>query len=357
MTQPLEGQHHESPLATVARRLHLDRQAEHWLQRIDPTLSLGEVRARVIGIRHETPDVKTFQLTPNGHWKGHRSGQHTLLEVTIDGVRHRRPFTIASPPDADALALTIKRIPGGTVTGFLHDRLSVGDVVGLAQASGDFVFPDPRPTGPLFLTGGAGITPALAMLGELAQRGGLEGATLVHHAREAKGIIARDRLVRWAEAGLELILHTDDEPGPRGFDPDRFIEEVPDFAGRHTWLCGPPPMMDVARSLWALCHASERLHEERFVTTPPVSDGQAVKATLRRSGRQVTLDGRGSLLEQLERVGEKPAHGCRMGICGTCRCAKTSGVTRDRETGALSTEPQPIRLCVSDARSDLELDL
>ena len=100
MTQPLEGQHHESPLATVARRLHLDRQAEHWLQRIDPTLSLGEVRARGIGIRHETPDVKTFQLTPNGHWKGHRSGQHTLLEVTIDGVRHRRPFTIASPPDA-----------------------------------------------------------------------------------------------------------------------------------------------------------------------------------------------------------------------------------------------------------------
>jgi len=346
------------PWSTVARRFLIERQARHWLQRIDPMLSLGEVRARVVGVRNETPDVKTFLLEPNGHWRGHRAGQHTLVEVTIDGVRHRRPFTIASPPEEDVLALTVKRISGGTVTSYLHEQLSMGDVVGLAQAAGDFVFPATRPERPLFITAGAGITPALAMLGQLAQEGSLNGSTLVHHARDTKSIIARDRLARWAEAGLELHLHTDDQPGPRGFDPDRFISEVPDFAQRHTFLCGPPPMMDVARPLYALCDAEERLHEERFVSPPPpVADGQAVTVTLKRSGRTVTLDGQGSLLEQLERAGEKPKHGCRMGICQTCRCTKAAGVTRDRETGALSTEPEGIRLCVSDARSDLELDL
>ncbi len=345
-------------LRSAAHRLRLDQQASHWLQKLDPLLTLGEVRARVIGIRQETPEVKTFWLAPNGHWAGHRAGQHTLLEVTIDGVRHQRPFTIASPPDAEGIALTIKRIPGGLVTNHLHDHLAVGDVVGLAQPAGDFVFPEPRPRQPLFLTGGAGITPALAMLGQLAQEGALRGATLVHHARDTTSVIARDRLVRWANAGLELHLHTDDQPGPRGFDPDRFADEVPEFAQRETFLCGPPPMMDVARPLWALCDASERLHEERFVAPPPpVADGQAVTVTLRRSGRTLTLDGEGSLLEQLERAGERPKHGCRMGICQSCRCPKVAGVTRDRETGALSTEPQPIRLCVSDARSDLELDL
>lgn len=344
-------------LRSAAHRLRLDRQASHWLQKIDPLLTLGEVRARVVGILPETSEVTSFVLRPNGHWRGHRAGQHTLLEVEIDGVRHQRPFTIASPPHGDTLVLTVKRIDGGKVTNHLHDGLRVGDVVGLSEARGDFVLPDQRPERPLFVTAGSGITPALAMLGELANAGELKGATLVHHARSRTDIIARDRLVRWADAGLELHLFTDDQPGPRGFDADRFAATVPDFDQRETWLCGPPPVMQSARALWALRDALPRLHTERFVAAPAPSAGRSVQVTLRRSGRTLTLDGRGSLLEQLERAGERPAYGCRMGICHTCRCPKVAGTTRDRETGAISTEPRPIRLCVSDARSDIELDL
>ncbi len=344
-------------LRSAAHRLRLDQQASHWLKKIDPLLTLGEVRARVVGILPETAEVTSFVLRPNGHWRGHRAGQHTLLEVEIDGVRQQRPFTIASAPNADTLVLTIKRIPGGKVTTFLHEELRVGHVVGLSQARGDFVFPPTRPERPLFVTAGSGITPALAMLGDLANAGELEGATLVHHARTRTDIIARDRLVRWADAGLELHLCTDDQPGPRGFDADRFAATVPDFHERETYLCGPPPVMESARSLWALRDALPRLHTERFVAAPQPAGGRAAKVTLRRSGRTVELDGQGSLLEQLERAGERPAYGCRMGICQTCRCPKLAGTTRDRETGALSTEPQPIRLCVSDARSDIELDL
>jgi ferredoxin len=68
--------------------------------------------------------------------------------------------------------------------------------------------------------------------------------------------------------------------------------------------------------------------------------------------------GPGTLLEQLERGGERPAHGCRMGICQTCRCKKRQGTVEDLTTGRTSSEPdQEIRLCVSVARSDLDLAL
>ncbi|MGB5695427.1 MAG: 2Fe-2S iron-sulfur cluster-binding protein, partial [Polyangiales bacterium] len=68
--------------------------------------------------------------------------------------------------------------------------------------------------------------------------------------------------------------------------------------------------------------------------------------------------GQGSLLEQLERAGERPAHGCRIGICRTCKCRKQSGTVQNLVTGEVSSEPdQEIQLCISVPRSDLELDL
>ncbi len=47
-----------------------------------------------------------------------------------------------------------------------------------------------------------------------------------------------------------------------------------------------------------------------------------------------------------------------MGICNICLCRKRSGVTEDIATGVASDEPdQDIRLCVSRARTDVELAL
>jgi hypothetical protein len=47
-----------------------------------------------------------------------------------------------------------------------------------------------------------------------------------------------------------------------------------------------------------------------------------------------------------------------MGICNTCRCRKRAGTVVDAVTGRVSSEPdEDIRLCVSVARSDVELGL
>src|ERR1700741_5278175 len=82
----------------AARRLFLDRHAAFWLREIDPVLSLDEIRAEVVEIIDETPDVKTFVLRPNARWRHERAGEFTTLEVEIEGVRTRRCYTISSRP-------------------------------------------------------------------------------------------------------------------------------------------------------------------------------------------------------------------------------------------------------------------
>jgi hypothetical protein len=47
-----------------------------------------------------------------------------------------------------------------------------------------------------------------------------------------------------------------------------------------------------------------------------------------------------------------------MGICHTCKCRKQSGTVQNMRTGEISSEPdEDIQLCISVARSDIELSL
>ncbi len=351
--------------STLLRRLFLDRQAAFWLRELDPVRSLDGVRAEVVGVIDETADTRTFLLRPNARWRPHRAGQHTVLEVEIDGVRVRRCYSIASAPGQLPIAITVKRVPGGRVSSWLHERARPGLVVGLARPAGDFVLSAPHPRNLLLLSGGSGITPVMSMLRDLAARDAIDDVVFVHHARCRADVIFGDELAELAarHPGLRLVVRLDDsDDGPQGFDEARLADTVPDFADRLTYLCGPPAMMDRAEAMWTAAGASHRLARERFLPAPRLTalagDGHPVPVALTRSGRELVVDGDGSLLDQLERAGERPPSGCRMGICRTCTCRKTAGTVQNLITGEVSSAPdEEIQLCISAPRSELRLEL
>ncbi len=344
--------------SSFSRRLFLDRQLRFWLGELHATLSFDEVRARVVGVLAETQDVKTFVLRPNSAWRGHRAGQHALVEVEIDGVRHRRPYSISSAPGDPRVAITVKRAARGRVSAWLHACVRPGHVLRLGQAAGDFVLPHPTPAKLLFLSAGSGITPVMAMLRDLASRGEVRDLAFVHHARTRHDVIFRGDLLDLAahHRGLRLDLRLADAGGR--FDEDELRRLVPDFLERDTFLCGPPGVMERAERLWQSQGAACRLHVERFVpAVRPDGRGRGARITLARSGRSFPSAG-GTLLDELERAGEGPASGCRMGICHTCKGRKRCGTVENLLTGAVSSDPDvDIQLCISVPRSDVELGL
>jgi len=356
--------HLRAASAVVARRLFLDRQLAVWRAALGREARPGLTRARVVRVIAETPDTRTFVLAPGAGWRPHRAGQHAQLEVEVDGVRVRRCYSLASAPSARRLAITVKRVAGGRVSGWLHDHVRAGDVLHLGPAAGDFVLPEPAPRRLLLLSGGSGITPVMSILRDLAARRAIRDVVFVHHARRAADVAFRGELAALAarHLGLRVVVHVDDDPeGPPGFDEARLAAVVPDFAERMTFLCGPAAMMARVEAMWLAAGASANLRRERFaavVPAPAAADGAPVAIRLARAGRTVAAGGPGTLLEQLERAGERPAHGCRIGICRTCTCRKTRGAVLDLRTGVVSSAPdQDIPLCVSVPRSDLELDL
>ena len=329
---------------------------DRYTEIVNPVWTLGEARAEVVAVQRRTPRSVTLTLRPNRTFTGFQAGQHINLRVEIDGRRHTRCYSPASSQHrGDGLVeLTVGLHDGGLVSTYLRDHTRPGLVVGLDGVGGDFVLPAERPARIVFVSGGSGITPVLSMLRTLCDEGHDGDIAFLHYARSAAEACYRDELARIAAEHRNVtVLHgyTRDERGSdlRG----RFGAGHVDLAGAAVFACGPPALVEAVREL-SPGALSETFVPPLFVI-PAHAGGGRIAFT--RSDRDVTDDGR-SLLEQAEAAGLEPEHGCRMGICHSCTCRKTSGAVRNLITGAVSTEDEEdVQICVSVPVGDVALSL
>lgn len=331
---------------------------DFWVQHVAPLFAVERVRARVEGLESETSRVRSLVLRPNRRWRGFRAGQHVVVTLEVDGRRLARTFSLSGAEDDARLRLTIGRQPEGRVTGFVHERLRPGTIVELSQAHGEFVLPDDARQPLLFLAGGTGITPFLAMLRTLAARGARRDVVLLYWAPRADELIARRELARLPQRvpGLRVETFATREGGAR-FSAALLDAVAPDFRRRLAYVCGPDGLTDAVAARWAAAGPTAGLRREWFGApraAAAASGPVAVQCT--RSGRTVTVPGVQSLLVELEAAGLSPAHGCRAGICRQCTCRLDAGAVEELRTGARRQETnEPIQLCAVRARTDLVL--
>ena len=89
-------------------------------------IAVKDFAATVTAIDDLTHDVKGLRLTIDGGEIDFQAGQY--VNLTIPTVEGTRAFSIANPPqEATRVDLQIRRVPNGRGTGWLHDRLKVGD--------------------------------------------------------------------------------------------------------------------------------------------------------------------------------------------------------------------------------------
>lgn len=334
---------------------------QDYLELVDPLRLSARLRGRIVERRIETPDAATLLIRPGRGWRAHVPGQYVRLGVDVDGVRHWRAYSLTSTLDAPdgCIAVTVTR--SGHVSSYLVDRIEPGTLIQLDQATGDFVMPEAIPDKVLFLTAGSGLTPIIGMLRNDGTA--LADVTLVHCAPTGDQVLFRDELRTLAASG-EISYH-EWLTGERGrldlTTPDALDRLVPDWRDRHTWACGPGPMLDACAELWDGEGVPERLHTERF-QAPVAVVGRGGSVLFGRTGRTVDADGGTPLLDVAESQDILAPSGCRMGICFGCSVPLLVGNVRDLRNGQITTvlpedRPVDIQTCVHAAAGDCTLDL
>lgn len=336
------------------------------LERINPMWVRQYTPARVKAIYNETADTKTFVLAPAGRWKGFAAGQHVNIGIDVDGVRRNRTFSLSSSPiqwRADGtVTLTIKRLPGGLVTNWMHDHLEPGAVIGLGEAFGDFQIPDPQEPA-LYIAGGSGITPVLSQLETMAASDYRAPVTLLYFVRTQADVIAAEKLhalaSRWPAFTLKVFATSDTHP-PQ-FLSEQHLDEVPGIAARRCYLCGPKGLMDLANDLlYQRGIGEDRIHSTFFSAPSANLDTESLGGAVhfQRSNLDVSSEGDAVLLDIAEAAKLSPRYGCRMGICHQCSCRKTSGTVINRLTGKTSGPgEETIQLCVSVPSGPVSVEL
>lgn len=330
-----------------------------YLDVIDPLRSSADLRGRIIAIHPETRDAVSVVIKPGRGWRGHTPGQYVRIGIDVDGVRQWRAYSLtseASRPDG-CIAITVKAIPDGKVSNHLVRRTTVGTIVQLDQAAGEFTLGEQAPSKILFLTAGSGVTPVMGMLRNMADQHC--DVIVVHSAPTADDVIFGEELRMMARQGRIRLMekHTDTDGM---LDVAKLDELVDDFAERQTWACGPAGMLDALETRWADDDIADRLHTERFRPTI-ITAGDGGQVTFSKSSTVVAAGGAETLLDAGEAAGVLMPSGCRMGICFGCVVPLRQGAVRDLRTGDVTTaaagDNVQIQTCVSAAAGSCDIDL
>ncbi len=334
-----------------------------YLDLVAPLRATADLRGRVVSITAETPQAVTVRIRPGRSWLGHQPGQYIRVGVEVDGVRHWRAYSLTSvcEPADGLLSITVKAIPGGTVSNHVVRDLAPGALIHLDQAAGDFTLssplPSPLPARALFVTAGSGVTPVMGLLRNHLDA--LDDVVVVHSAPTSADMIFGPQLRAWAQAGrLRLVERQTSMDGILA--PAELGAVVPDWRSRDTWACGPVGLLDALETHWEAAGVADRLHTERFRTTL-VTDGEGGTVTFGRQGLTVDAAGATPILDAGEDAGALMPSGCRMGICFGCVVPLRQGVVRDLRDGQLTVATEgdaiSIQTCISAAAGPCEIDL
>jgi ferredoxin-NADP reductase len=343
----------------LAERITTPLVPADYLDIVDPLRSGADLRGRIVEIHPETRDAVSLVIKPGRDWRAHTPGQYIRIGVDVDGVRQWRAYSLTSGTDRvdGCIAITVKAIPGGKVSNHLVRRATVGTVVQLDQAAGEFTLPPAAPPKILFLTAGSGITPVMGMLRNLAEQ--IDDVVVVHSAPTPDDVIFAGELRMLASQGRIRLIekHTDTDGMLTTAELGDLVCDLPE---RETWACGPTGMLDALEQHWNDNGIPERLHTERFRPTV-VTAGDGGTVTFSKSTTVLDTPGDQTLLDAGEAAGVLMPSGCRMGICFGCVAPLRQGAVRDLRNGDITTAAPGdgvlIQTCVSAAAGTCDIDL
>ncbi|WP_210257301.1 1,2-phenylacetyl-CoA epoxidase subunit PaaE [Chelativorans sp. ZYF759] len=283
-----------------------------------------------------------------------RPGQYLTLAADIDGEEARRSYSICSAPGERHLKVGVKQIADGRFSGFVNERLNVGDTIRVMPPEGRFTSLTGERHDYILIAAGSGITPMLSIAKTVLAHEPMSTITLVYGNRTSGSIMFLEELEDLKDRYLQRfsMLHmlsreTQDVDILNGrIDGGRIVQLaerqlIEPLAADGIFICGPGEMIDsVTQSLRDYGVDPDRIRFERFTPSgdapPPRPRSREAEETARQGATiEVVLDGvrrsftleeaDSGLIEAAQKAGLELPYSCAGGMCCTCRCRIVEG--------------------------------
>jgi ferredoxin-NADP reductase/ferredoxin len=215
----------------------------------------------------------TLELPQDNEFTFH-SGQYVRLK--IPGAAEWRSYSMASTPrELPRMDFLVRILSGGLVSEYLRSRCQRGDEIMIHGPMGAFIL-HPGRAPQIFVAGGTGLAPILAILDEIRHRPGPRPQMLLSFGcASEQQFFYRDELElrQWWMPELRVILSADHvdraDSGLLQATPVAVLdhERITDPLTA-AYLCGPPPMIETARRrLLEMGVAPGQIYAEQFVAS------------------------------------------------------------------------------------------
>ena len=310
---------------------------------------------QVADVRAEARDVMTIELRAagGGALPPFEPGAHLDLHLPNGLVRQ---YSLTNDwRERDRYVIGVGRADksrGGS--DYVHANVRAGMLLKISAPRNNFAL-DPEAERFLFIAGGIGVTPILAMVRWCVAND--RPWRIIYAARSRQRAAFYEEICGLASSCAQF--HFDDEAG-----------EVLDVAqavagwtpGERIYCCGPTPLMEAVKSLTEqLPSGTVRFEWFTVPETDEEQESDSFSVRLERSRKELQVPADKSILEVLEENGFEVPFSCREGLCGTCVTNVLAG-DPDHRDYVLSDEERAsgklMTICCSRSKSPtLTLDL
>ena len=280
--------------------------------------------ARLRATRDLTPDIRSFEIEPEGDFVVPTPGSHINVTVQIGGRPDVRSYSIVGPCDDGIYRIAVKLLPdtrGGSA--YMWSLMPEARLT-VSTPGNHFELGRGRPEY-LLLAGGIGITPIYTMALALARANA--NFRLLYACRRRTDLALADELAERIGERLHVFI------GEEGARVDLALEIAKLAPKGELYVCGPIGLLEAAKRHWQDSgRPVDQLRFEtfgnsgRFATAP-------FKVKIPRLGMEVDVPHNQTMLEALEAVGVAMIFDCRRGECGLCALdiIETDGIVDHRD--------------------------
>jgi len=203
---------------------------------------------KILEAEYVTHDVRRFKVEkPEGY--SFTPGQATEAAINKPDLKdERRPFTFTGLNDDDYLEFTIKTYGDhNSVTKALRE-LNKGDELLIHDVWGAIHYKGPG----VFIAGGAGVTPFIAIFRQLFKDRKIDGNRLIFSNKTKKDIILKDEFEKMLGKNFynTLTREKSSKYDNRRIDEDFLKEQIKD-SNQNFYVCGPDKFVQDIQTIFA----------------------------------------------------------------------------------------------------------